>query len=217
MAQEYTDQQIEEKVNPPLPLIIKFYEKPVVKEVINGVNIYTPRLMALKKVQGEKDSLSVVVTERFINQYPDEYARFQREKLEDLMPLCAITDQMTAQSLIDMGIKSVDDLATSDPLPLFDYLREPAKLILEARNAHKNRRPHDNHVEEVRGSTEESGQAQGNGQEPGTDRREHMGAETQNHQKENHQKENHQKENHQKEDHQKEDQQEIVFEFNYCI
>lgn len=159
--QNYTQQQIEDQMNPPNPLIVRFYHKPVVSEVIKGVNIYKPREMVEITVQGEKNtSLSKIATDQHRQEHAKEYQRFKSRLIEGLTPLCAITDQMTAQSLIDLGIKSVDDLAVAEPLPLFDELREQAKQLLRIKNAHTDRCEHHANQKEVPRATEESKQIQ---------------------------------------------------------
>ena len=182
---DFTEQQLEEKVIPPLPLHVRFYHNPVVSEVINGVNIYQPREMVEIKVEGEKNtSISKIATDKHRHEYASSYKLFKDRLFEDLTPLCAITDQMTAQSLIDLGIKSVDELATADKLPLFDHLREQAKKLLEIKNAHSDRREHSNNKEELQRETQESEPVQ-NRPQHAEDRQQHVHLKEENNQEEN--------------------------------
>lgn len=176
MIEETQEQKIiYDQVNPPKPLNVRFYNQPVVKEVINGVKVYKPRLMAQVQVKGENSSLSKIATDELKFKYSDEYERFKSRQFNGLTPLCALTDEMTAQSLIDMGIKSVDDLAQSNTLPLFDHLRDQAKKLLEIKNAPQNRCEHHNHKEEVHRAIEESNSGQGHQEGHDQDRRQYLG------------------------------------------
>lgn len=196
---ELSEEQIEKQVNKPLPLEVKFYHQPVVKDTINGVNIYEPRLMAEVKVKGENSSISKVATPELQREYHQQLASFKARLFEGLTPLCAITDQMTAQSLIDMGIKSVDDLATSEPLPLFDHLREQARKLLEIKNAHQDRREHNHNQEGLQGRTETSTDRAGQIQGHDKAGQQHVRIEAQ------------------KENHQEVNQKVNLFEFNYSL
>ena len=153
---------IEDEVNPPKPLQVCFYHQPKVTRVENGVNIYEPKLMATVRVKGENSSISKAATPQLMAEYKAEYEHFQSKLIRNLTPLCAITDQMTAQSLIDMGITSVDDLAQANELPMFDHLRGQAQQLLDIKNGtHTNRQEQHNHQEGLQGAIEKSGITRG--------------------------------------------------------
>lgn len=187
--------QIENEVNPPKPLQVTFYNKPKAYKTVNGISLYEPQLMAVVKVKGENSSISKVATEQLKAEYQQEYQFFKDRQFEGLTPLCAITDEMTAQSLIEMGIKSVDDLAESEPLPLFDHLRETAKQLLELKNGtHTDRCEQHNNQERVQRATEESPDNQRAARRDDSIGREHISTRSENQGIEkNHKEENHQK------------------------
>lgn len=132
-----TEQQAYDLIDPPKPLVVKFYDKPVKSGEINGVAVYEPRLMLQKGIKGENSSLSKVATERHKQEHVKEYEAYERYRHLNYTPLSALVDPMTAMSLNDQGIQTLDELAASEPLKLFDELREKARQILEIKNDRK--------------------------------------------------------------------------------
>ena len=163
-----TDQQAYDLIDPPKKLIVQFYDKPVVSGEVNGVPVYQPRLMMQKAIKGENSSLSKVATENHKHEHPKEFELYQKRVHLNLTPLSALTDPMTAMSLNDQGVFTLEDLAASEPLKLFNELREKARLILEIKNDTKesqaekitctNRQEHNNNHDN-RNDIEESDQA----------------------------------------------------------
>jgi hypothetical protein len=135
MAQDYTNQQLEEMVvGKPERANAVFFEKAALnieKSKEAGRRIYDPTVYVKMTQPGVTDSIAYKATEHDIAAYPEEYAYFmqnrQGTKRSVSVEIIPGLELVHIQELIDYGLSTIEQLATAEVVPAhLEYAKQAA-------------------------------------------------------------------------------------------
>ena len=128
------EEELWDKLDPEREQIVSFYPHPIFERIEAGVKIYKIEHHVRKHVKDSNDSVSGAITGKDKAEHAVEYARYMNMIELDLTSLNVLCNKAVQRTLNEMGIYSLDALAKSDRLPVYNELCNQAKLILEIKH-----------------------------------------------------------------------------------